>query len=134
MTTTTTTTTALPSQCSSYTVNSDSTRYYTYSGATTYCDNSSPFGTSPTWIRFTGATGTQLANGVISMNQCGTVSTGYYVGSLPTVAMTVQGTVCFSASGNTCSNPTLISVTNCNGFYIYYLPAVPFCYARYCTM
>lgn len=125
---------SLPSECSSYTSNSDSTRHFTYTANTTLCDNTSPFGASSVWIRFTGGAGTMLANGAVPMNRCGTTTTGYYNGTLPAVGSTVQGTVCFTSGTNNCSNPTIISVANCNGFYIYYLSAVSSCAARYCTV
>lgn len=124
----------LPPQCSAYTTDSDPTRHYTYTSTTSSCDNSSPFGASPVWIRFTGASGSALANGAVPENRCGTNMSGYYNGTLPSVGTTVQGTVCFTSNTDTCSNPTTISVTNCNGFYIYYLTAVPSCPARYCTV
>lgn len=128
------TTVNLPSQCSAYTTDSDPTRHYTYNSTTSACDNSNPFGTSSVWIRFTGAPGSALANGAVPVNRCGTTMSGYYNGTLPSVGATVQGTVCFASNANTCFNPTTISVTNCNGFYIYYLTAVPSCPARYCTV
>ena len=75
-----------------------------------------------------------LATSVVASNKCGTTGTGYYNGSLPTVGTTVQGTVCYNSGGNSCSDLNTISVTNCDGFYIYLLTATPSCNERYCTM
>ncbi len=131
--TTTTSSVNLPSQCLSYTTDTDNTRYYTYTGSTTLCDKPTPFGSASAWVRFSG-TGTMLATSVIPPNQCGTSYTGYYTGSLPTVGITVTGTVCYNSPSNTCVDSNTISVTNCSGFYIYLLTATPNCYERYCTV
>ncbi|CAM4839316.1 unnamed protein product, partial [Rotaria magnacalcarata] len=60
-----TTTVNLPAQCSTYILNTDATRNAAYSGVgSSTCDNPTPFGSNPTWVRFSGAAGTQLATTV----------------------------------------------------------------------
>jgi hypothetical protein len=130
---TTTTSSSLPAQCSSYLTISDATRLYTYTGATSGCDSPTPFGSSPAWVRFSGSSGTMMASSSVTSSNCGTSATGWYSGSYPSVGGTTTGTACFNWSGNSCWSSTSISVTNCNTFYVYQLPASPCCSCRYCT-
>jgi hypothetical protein len=132
-TSTTTTSSVLPTQCSTYVTNTDSTRLGHYSGSTTGCDNPTPFGSSPAWVRFTGAAGTMMASSVVPSNNCGTQATGWYNGSYPSVGSTITGTVCYNWISLSCWQSNIISVTNCNTFYVYQLPATPGCSYRYCT-
>ncbi len=137
MTTATTTTNVtaspLPSQCSNYTLITDGTRNANYSGGTE-CDNTGSFA-SAAWYRFSGAAGTMLASSVVPINQCNTAATGWYTGVFSSAAgNTTSGTVCFNYLSNNCAMSNLISVTNCNGYYVFYLPPAPGCYYRYCTV
>ncbi|CAF2146670.1 unnamed protein product [Rotaria magnacalcarata] len=131
----TTTIVALPGQCSNYTSNTDATRNAAYSGVgSSTCDNPTPFGYNPTWVRFSGAAGTQLANTVVNSSLCSTSATGWYSGVMPSSAGTTNnGTVCYNWSGLSCWQSNTISVTNCNGYYVFLLPATPSCSYRYCT-
>lgn len=85
------------------------------------------------WVRFSGAGGTQLATSAPGSNQCGTQATGWYSSSLPTSGVTVNGTVCYQWSSNTCNWSNTILVTNCGAFYVFGLIMPPACNLRYCT-
>ncbi|CAF4360275.1 unnamed protein product, partial [Adineta steineri] len=128
------TSSALPPQCSTATIITDATRNAAYTVASSLCDQSS--GLSGTaWYRFSGGCGTILANYVVPINQCGTQATGSYTGAYPSTAgSTSSGTVCYNWSGNSCMWSNSISITNCNGYYVFYLSAPPVCNLRYCTM
>jgi hypothetical protein len=124
---------ALPSQCSCYTLITDVTRNAGYSGGTIVCDNTGSF-SSARWYRFSDAAGTMLARSVVPINRCNTQATGWYNGVYPSAAgSTTSGTVCFNWAGNNCWYSNSISVTNCNGYYVFYLPPT-LCNGRYCTV
>lgn len=134
-TTTTTNTTGnaswlLPSQCSSATVINDSTRSIN-AGAGALCDNTLVSG----WFRFTGA-GTIMATSAVSRDTCTTYYGGSYSGKMPSIpGATEVGTLCVMNNGYVCYTPysgALISVTNCNNFYVYYLSRIMNCNSRYC--
>ncbi|CAM4984472.1 unnamed protein product [Rotaria socialis] len=120
-------------QCSNYTLDTDASRLATYSATTTGCD-STVFAT-PLWVRFTGGGATTLATSATLSYRCGTYRTGWLVTPLSsTTETTTTAVVCFSWTTNICSWNTVISVTNCNGFYVFLLPSPPVgCYSRYCT-
>ncbi|CAF1162534.1 unnamed protein product [Adineta steineri] len=128
------TSSALPPQCSTATIITDATRKATNTVFASLCDQSS--GLSGTgWYRFSGGAGTILANYVVPVNQCGTQATGSYTGAYPSTAgSTSSGTVCYNWSGNSCMWSNSISITNCNGYYVFYLPTPPVCSLRYCTI
>lgn len=121
-----------PPQCFKYMTITDKTRRTTHSHATT-CDKGF-FKEKLTWVRFLGDAGTRLAPGPLDGFRCSTQGTGWYKGSYPTsIGATVTGTVCFGWPRNTCQWKTEISVTECDGFYVFGLPPPPACYLRYCT-
>ncbi len=131
--TTTVTSTALPTQCTNATMIIDPTRSAGYTGALG-CDLPGPFDT-PGWFQFSGAGGTILANCAVPENSCGAQSTGWYSGVYPSTAGdTINGTVCYNFLGNTCVYSNSISITNCNGYYVFYLSPPPQCNLRYCTI
>lgn len=123
----------MPYQCSTYSQISDSSRLTTYSCPGCYCDGNSYIG----WYRFTGSSGTQMATSPASYGFCGAYYPAWFNGTHPTTTYTtVLGTVCTYFSGNICYPSYSISampVTNCGGFYVYYLSSLSNCYARYCT-
>ena len=132
--TTTVTSSALPSQCSTATVITDSTRSAGNAVGGGLCDSSGPLATTG-WYRFTGAGGTMLASCAVAINRCSTQASGWYSGLYPSAAgATTSGTVCYNWSGNTCNWSNGISVTNCNGYYVYNLSPSPVCNLRYCTV
>jgi hypothetical protein len=123
----------LPSQCSCYTLITDGTRNANYTGGSG-CDETGAIA-SAGWYGFSGAAGTMLASSVVPINQCNTQATGWYSGVYPSAAgSTNSGTVCYNWNGNNCLWSNSISVTNCNGYYVFYLPPPPFCSLRYCTI
>jgi len=135
--TTTVTSSALPSECSSYTLITDGTRHVSYFNTSiSLCDNVSPFSITATWFRFSGAAGTLIASCAMPSYHCGTFTPGYYTGLHPSTAgATLTGTMCFKNSlSPSCYFSNTISVTNCNGYYVYDLTQVPSCDARYCTI
>ncbi|CAF2041384.1 unnamed protein product [Rotaria magnacalcarata] len=131
--TTTVTSSSLPFQCSNYTTITDETRSPDYSGSSS-CDNAT-FPNSPAWFRFTGSGGTLLASCPIDEYRCGTDYPGWYSGIYPSLAGAVtSGSVCYNSNGNLCYYTSSILITNCNGFYIYYLTQPSECNLRYCTI
>jgi len=120
-------------QCSSYMTITDKTRRSTHADAVG-CDNGL-FKAGPTWVRFSGEAGTRLAPGPAQPFRCGTQGAGWYKGAYPTgPGLTTTGTVCYSWPNNNCQWSNEISVTDCNGFYVYLLHSPPACYLRYCTV
>jgi len=131
--TTTVTSSSLPAECSNYTTVTDATRSPDYN-ASTSCDDVL-FSATPIWVRFTGSSGTLLASCAIDVDHCGTDAPGWYSGIHPSLAGQVtSGFVCFNYFGNLCYWTNLILVTNCNGFYVYYLTEPPACNLRFCTI
>ena len=100
------------------------------------CDNAAPFlnASNPIWIRFIGSGGTQLPLVTPGMQICGTEGTGYYAGTMPLAGQLVNGTACFSWYNSVCRFSQMISVANCDSFYVYRLPPSPACMMRYCTI
>ncbi len=83
-----------------------------------------------------GSGGTMIANYDVGGTMCNTDGTGYYAGSYPsTVGGNVTGTLyyTFQTYVNYWQNP--ITVTNCNGYYVYYIVLPPpYCDLGVCTM
>lgn len=85
------------------------------------------------WVRF-GGSATQMASSAPPIYRCATSATGWYTGTLPSsVGSIVTGVVCFSWTSSIYDWHSIVSVTNCNGFYIYLLVSPPQCALRYCT-
>jgi hypothetical protein len=124
---------SLPPQCSNYTLNTDGTRNAAYTTLGGVCDNT--FGVTPMWVRFSGAPGTMLANCAVVYTNCDTNSAGWYSGVYTSTAGdTTNGTVCYAWLADPCLYSSSISVTNCNGYYVFALTNVPRCSLRYCTI
>ncbi|CAF3401364.1 unnamed protein product [Rotaria sp. Silwood2] len=122
--TTTVTASSLPAQCSNYTTITDDTRSPDYTVSSS-CDDTI-FSTTPMWVRFTGSSGTLLASCPIDTGRCGADAPGWYSGVHPSLAGSVtSGFVCYNFDGDLCYWTSWILVTNCNGFYVYYLYAPP---------
>jgi hypothetical protein len=130
-TTTTTSAISLASTCYSYTIINDTTRLVTAAGASA-CDQSL-FSANITLVRFSGAGGTEIVTTAPVINQCGTQATGCYNGTMPVSGMTVNGTVCYNWGSSTCNWSNMITVTDCNSYYVYGLIIPPVCNLRYCT-
>lgn len=122
----------IPFQCTNYTENSDATRSKNYTGSIATCDQTT-FSRAQ-WVRFTGSSGDIIPTSAVPDNRCGTHAAGWYSSEMPTNSFTtVNGTVCFSWSGNTCNWRSNIQVTNCGSYYVYYLTTPSVCQLRYCT-
>ncbi len=128
--------TVSPSQCSNYIENADGTRNIGYTATINSCDNVASFSSAaPVWFRFEDPAGKVIANSPVPPNSCGTVATGWYAGQYPTPNFsTATSIVCYYISTNTCAACNLISVTNCQTFYVFLLPQPPSCNYRYCTL
>jgi hypothetical protein len=115
-----------------YISNTDSTRNIA-SGSGSVCDNTLTTG----WYRFSGAAGTTITTTYVSRDTCTTYFGGSYNGTIPSTAgTTANGTLCANDNGVLCAasySGTVIGVTNCNGYYVYYLTPVTVCNVRYCT-
>lgn len=129
----TTTATPLPSQCSSYTIDSDSTRNTGFSSNST-CD-SGVFGTSGVWIRFASPAGTIIPTSIPAYYSCGTDEPGWYSGAYSsTVGSTITGTICYNWASNTCYLSNSIQITHCGAYYVFQLVDPPQCNLRYCAV
>ncbi|CAF2117405.1 unnamed protein product [Rotaria magnacalcarata] len=124
------------SPCTSYTVVNDPSRNIATSGIGGACDNGSLFNTTicGRWIRFVGTGGTIIPLQSPGENHCGAFLAGWFNGTLPTIIGTaVSGEVCFNVYGAVCRVINSVSIVNCDGFYVYFLPPMVMCNARYCT-
>jgi hypothetical protein len=123
----------MPYQCTSYSQNSDSSRLYT-----SYCSFCPPCDSLSGWYRFMALSGSQLITFPVSSGYCGASYPGWFNGTHPTTLYATNiGTVCVYAGGNICApaySISVVPVTNCGSFYVYYLSLFPFCFTRYCTM
>ena len=113
-------------------INDETRRAYYEFGGTSCDDILFP---TPTWVRFTSNSGQMLANCPIDFNRCGATTPGWYSGLYPSdVGSSTTGLVCFNWGTNTCMWNVPISITNCNGFFVFQLMAPPICDARFCTI
>lgn len=122
--------------CSSYTTINDPSRNFNQTGSYGACDRGSLFNATNggSWIRFVGVGGTIIAPTAPDKSTCGGYITSWFNNTLPTTVGTVMnGTLCLSTNDYPCFLSKMISVVNCGGFYIYLLPSMPVCNARYCT-
>lgn len=125
----------MPLQCSNYTIDTDITRDVAYTNVSNLCDNTAPFGVKPIWFRFEVPGGTMIANYSIPNGRCGTSAPGWYAGQYPSSTYTTATSIaCYMAAGNLCYYCNLMSVTNCNTFFVFALPKSPTCSLRHCTM
>ena len=126
--------------CSSYTTINDPTRSITYVGSYSGCDNGPLFNSSNNgaWIRFVGAGGTTIPTTLPGYSRCGAYASGWFNDTLPLATNVItNGTICFDSKEDICILMKLISVILCPGsptnYYVYFLPPVFGCSARYCT-
>ena len=73
--------------------------------------------------RFTGDAGEQMPESPPGSNLCGTAATGWLSSSHPDAGSTIDATVCFGYSDNDCQWSASVAVSNCGGYYVYYLEA-----------
>ncbi|CAF1083845.1 unnamed protein product [Adineta ricciae] len=124
--------------CSGYTEINDPTRNSSNAANILRCDNGPLFNTTNggSWIRFVGTGGTKLALSAPNINHCGAFLPIWYNNTLSIPANTVVNDIaCVVNYVDTCSVVIDISVVLCSpgSYYVFFLPAIPFCSARYCT-
>ncbi|CAF3047668.1 unnamed protein product [Rotaria sp. Silwood2] len=122
--------------CSSYTTINDPSRNVAQPFSYGFWDNGTPFNTSNdgSWIRFIDTGGTTIPLTSPTINRCGAYIGGWFNGTLPTtVGIVVNGTVYFGIHSNPTAFCVSMSVINCSGFYVYFLPSTPVYSLRYCT-
>jgi hypothetical protein len=123
--------------CSSYTVIDDPSRNTDKPGMGGTCDDGPLFNTNigGRWVRFMGIGGTMIPPYSPGTQHCSAYLTGWSNMTLPSTTNTlVNGTVCFDAIVSECTFIMDMTVVNCGSFYVYFLPPVQFCNARYCTI
>ena len=94
----------------------------------------------PGWYRVMGGAGTQLSTHAFTNRTdgyCKTAIGGWITGGhlqSTTPGQIVKGTIEFDRPGwNYTRDNHDISVTNCDGFFVYDLPGIDNCNKRYCT-
>jgi hypothetical protein len=76
-----------------------------------------------------------VPNSVVAYNLCDTSATGWYSGTYPSTAgSTNTGSICYHWTSSTCQWSNSVSVTNCNGYYVFYLSPPTACNLRLCTV
>ncbi|CAF3017826.1 unnamed protein product [Rotaria sp. Silwood2] len=123
--------------CSSYTVVNDPLRNIATSGIGGSCDDGPLFNTSigGRSIRFMGTGGTIIPLTSPGIYHCGAFLAGWFNGTLPsTIGTVVRANVCFDGPKIPCVFSSSVSVVNCSNFYVYFLPPLTTCNARYCTI
>ncbi|CAF1401120.1 unnamed protein product [Didymodactylos carnosus] len=123
----------LPTQCYAYTSDTSTSRAVTYVCGGCYCDSSLTNGAN--WYRFLSTAGIMLVTTQLSTTSiCGTSYPAWFNGSFPsTVGSTTTGNICIY-NGSPCGvSYSPISVTNCSGYYVFYLVTLPYSCSRYCV-
>ena len=78
--------------------------------------------------------GTRIPESSPGRYHCGTSATGWLSGTHPTsTAESVDVKFCFESNGDYCDYSTNGKITNCGGFFVYYLENTPDCPLRYCA-
>jgi len=134
-----------PDQCVNYMVLDDATRSVNHGGCgenggdECYCDHRRYTFISPDWqgpgnYRIMSSAGSRLPESSPGYYHCGTHRSGWLRGEHPQDIYAEKNmTVCFDYGSNDCGREADITVTNCNGYYVYLLPDTPGCSARYCV-
>ncbi len=125
----TVTVSSVPNQCISYTTVSGDDRHIGLPNTNTIlCDS----GMANQWVRFTGAY-SMMPTSAPATYSCNTHAPGYMTFSHPaSIGQVNSGQVCFNWESNTCYFQSQISVTKCDGYYVYQLPSTS-CSLRYCA-
>ena len=85
------------------------------------------------YYRFVEPAGTMMPESSPGERHCGTGRSGWLNGQHPTeLGQEKALEVCFDFVNNICDQRRNITVTKCDGFYVYYLVDVPSCNNRYC--
>ena len=104
-----------------------------------YCDYIGGVVTSPDWkgpgqYRIISSAGSRLPESSPGYYHCGTNGSGWLRGEHPQdIYAEKKLTVCFHYDSNDCFDEADITVTNCDGYFVYLLPDTPYCYFRYCV-
>ena len=126
-----------------YRILNDPKRKASFSADKMRCDSESGNDMSldwrgPNWYRVMPPAGDKLADHFVEAKNCNTLKTGWISsGTHPSTPGDVNNaTVCFSyIDGSQCKWEKEIQIKNCGGeYYLYFLPEVPLCSARYCTL
>lgn len=127
----------MPPQCSKYTLDTDGTRSLNYREVLgiNRCDSIWPSDNQTVWFRFQSPAGTMIVNYTVPSNRCGTICGGWYAGQYPSTGYTIATSIaCFVGGAGPCHWCNLVSITNCDGFFVFALTKPPECPLRYCTM
>ena len=130
---------SLPQQCFEHFILSEDSRRNTFSNSDDLeiCDRESARNPSPMWkgnayYRFEEPAGKRMPEVSPGENHCGTDSPGWLNGKHPTeLGLEVEMEACFDDNSDACNLRSKITVTQCNGFYVYFLVERG-CYLRYC--
>ena len=116
-------------ECQNYQSLTGGDRKITYGNQNTVCDR----GIHGRY-RFEGAAGTRMPTSCPPKHRCNTHASGWLNGTHPTVADgQVTRTVCFHWGSDCCNWSNSVKVTNCGGYYVYYITSTPACSLRYCS-
>ena len=86
------------------------------------------------WYRMMEPAGTKIPEFVPSIYSCGTDAPGWLIGNHPiTPGETLDLTICFNWSSQTCRTSRPIKVKNCGDFFLYFLENTDSCNYRYCA-
>lgn len=119
----------LPAHCIKYkTINDITRRQSIVNRVKVKCDKT----LVPGWYRMIGKQGTYIPNKCVGKNRCGTHAPGWVVGIYPPKYKTIRRKVCYHWNKNCCHWHNFIKITNCGGFYVFYLNKPPVCSLRYC--
>jgi len=78
--------------------------------------------------------GTQIPENAPPYQHCGAYYPGWLNGSHPIhPGEEKPGEICFVWYSDTCGSKTSITITNCDGYYVYNMTKVPYCEFRYCA-
>ena len=139
-----------PDQCEEYMFLVDFDRSVEYNNGgciddddynTCHCDKIGPFQTSYDWLgpgyyRMMSNAGSRLPESSPGTYYCGALGSGWQAGEHHQDVFEEKNmTACFDAfaAGGPCYYRVDITVTNCDGFYVYMLPDAPACNLRYCA-
>jgi len=129
---------SLPQQCLDYLILSEDSRSNTFPNpGFNLCDCCPPnqMWQGPGYYRFLEPAGTRMPEASPGDYHCGTIGPGWLNGKHPTeLGLEVEMEACFHFGFDSCFYRTDITVTYCDGFYVYFLVEVDttYCPARYC--
>ena len=118
-------------ECSDYMTLDEDWRNVGATGAV-YCDRDEV--ALNAWYRFEGPAGTMMPEWAPDAYQCSTHAPGWLDGAHPGPGDSGEIHTCWHWSGDTCLWESETTVTNCGGYYVYYLRDLPFsCNGVFCA-